>query len=48
MIELKTFQNLNSVGIGNFKPKPASFSENQEEAAVQLWISEDGNTKIGV
>ena len=48
MIDLKTFQNLNSVGIGNFKPKPTSFSENQEEAAVQLWVSEDGNTKIGV
>ena len=48
MIDLKTFQNLNSVVVGNFKPKPTSISENQEGAAVQLWVSEDGNTKIGV
>ena len=48
MIDLKTFQKLNSVVLGNFKPKPTSISENQEEAAVQLWVSEDGKTKIGV
>ena len=48
MIDLKTFQNLNSVVVANFKPKPTSILENREEAAVQLWVSEDGNTKIGV
>ena len=48
MIDLKTFQNLNSVVFDNFKPKPTSLSEGQEEASLQLWVSDDGNTKIGV
>ena len=48
MINLKKFQTLNSVVIANFKPKPTSISENQEEATIQLWVSKDGKTQIGV
>ena len=48
MIDLKTFQILNSVVVVNFKPEPTSISENQEEAAAKLSVSEDGNTTIGL
>ena len=48
MIDLKTFQILNSVVVVNFKPEPTSISENQEEAAAKLSVSKDGNTTIGL
>ena len=48
MIDLLTFQNLNKIEISNFLPKPTTLTEGQEEAAVNLWKSEDGLTKIGV
>ena len=48
MIDLKTYEDLSSVVVDNFQPKPTSLTEGQKEAALQLWVSEDGQTKIGV
>ena len=48
MIDLLTFQNLSKIEISNFAPKPTTLTKGQEEAAVNLWKSEDGLTKIGV
>ena len=46
MIDLLTFQNLSKIEISNFLPKPTTLTEGQEEAAVNLWKSEDGLTKL--
>ena len=48
MIDLKTYGKLSSVVIDNFQPKPTTLTEGQKEAALQLWTSSDGATKIGV
>jgi uncharacterized cupin superfamily protein len=48
MIDLKTYENLSSVVIDDFQPKPTTLTEGQKEAALQLWTSADGATKIGV
>ena len=48
MIDLQNFKNLDAVKVKNFKPKPTTLTKGQEEAAVQLWASDDGLTKIGV
>lgn len=48
MINLSTFKDLNTVEVKEFKPKPTSLTKGQKEAAVQLWASDDGLTKIGV
>ncbi|SHL74162.1 hypothetical protein SAMN05444414_1347 [Roseovarius marisflavi] len=48
MIDLKTFNDLANIPVESFAPKPTSLTEGQLEAAVQLWASEDGLTKIGV
>ena len=48
MIDLKSFGDLSSVDLGEFKPKPTTFTEGQVEAARELWASEDGVTKIGL
>ena len=48
MIDLQKFQNLSKIEVKNFIPKPTTLTEGQEEAAVNLWKSDDGLTKIGV
>ena len=48
MINLSTFKDLNTVEVKEFKPKPTTLTKGQKEAAVQLWASNDGTTKIGV
>jgi uncharacterized cupin superfamily protein len=48
MINLKTFGDLSSVPVGEFKPKPTTLTEGQMEAATSLWASDDGLTSIGV
>ncbi len=48
MIDLKTFENLAGVDVGEFALKPTSLTEGQKEASVDLWTSADGYTHIGV
>ena len=48
MIDLKAYEDLSSVVIDNFQPKPTTLTKGQKEAALQLWVSDDGDTKIGV
>lgn len=48
MIDLKSFGDLANLDLGEFAPKPTTFTEGQVEAAKQLWASENGVTKIGV
>jgi uncharacterized cupin superfamily protein len=48
MIDLQRFINLSSLEVKNFNPKPTTLTKGQEEAAVQLWASDDGLTKIGI
>lgn len=48
MINLDSFGDLLSLELGEFAPKPTTFTEGQVEAARQLWASDNGVTKIGV
>lgn len=48
MIDLKTFGDLSSVDVGEFRPKPTTFTEGQVEASVDLWASEDERVQVGV
>ncbi|MBU4527805.1 MAG: DUF861 domain-containing protein [Hoeflea sp.] len=48
MIDLKCFGDLSGLALGTFAPKPTSFTDGQVEAAIELWASVDGLTKIGV
>ncbi|PWV98225.1 hypothetical protein DFR52_105206 [Hoeflea marina] len=48
MIDLNSFGDLAAMDLGEFKPKPTSFSDGQREAAVELWASAGGMTRIGV
>jgi uncharacterized cupin superfamily protein len=48
MIALETFANLATTALGDFKDKPTSLTEGQQEAATVLWTSADGHCNIGV
>lgn len=48
MIDLKSFGDLPGKDLGEFKPKPTSVTEGQVEAAVELWASTGGMTRVGV
>ncbi|MDF1608537.1 cupin domain-containing protein [Hoeflea sp. YIM 152468] len=48
MINFDSFGDLSSLDLGDFAPKPTSFTDGQVEAAKQLWASEDGASKVGV
>ena len=48
MIDLKTFGDLASIDVGEFSPKPTTFTEGQVEASVDLWASEDNSVHVGV
>ena len=48
MINLETFRDLAALPVELFSPKPTTLTEGQLEAAVLLWTSQDGLTKIGV
>ncbi len=48
MIDLKTFENLADVPLGDFAAKPTTLTDGQQEASSILWTSADGRTKIGV
>ncbi len=48
MIDLKSFGDLSGMALGEFKPKPTSFTEGQVEAAAELWASTGGMTRVGV
>jgi uncharacterized cupin superfamily protein len=48
MINLETFKDLAALPVEIFSPKPTTLTEGQLEAAVSLWTSQDGLTKIGV
>lgn len=48
MIDLSTFQDLATLEIGPFAPKPTSIEGEQVEAARTLFSSEDGSLTIGI
>ncbi len=48
MIEFSVFEDLKSVKLKNFLPKPTTLSVGQEEALNELWVSEDGTSRIGI
>lgn len=48
MIDPKTFGDIAAIDVGEFRPKPTSFTEGQVEAALNLWRSEDERVQIGV
>ncbi|WP_340160010.1 cupin domain-containing protein [uncultured Hoeflea sp.] len=48
MIDLNSFGDLSALDLGEFAPKPTTFTDGQVEAAKQLWASENGVTKVGV
>nr|WP_316656056.1 cupin domain-containing protein [uncultured Gellertiella sp.] len=48
MIDFKAFAALAAIDPGTFEDKPTSIAGNQKEAAVELWVSEDKMTEIGV
>lgn len=48
MIDLNSFGDLLALDLGDFAPKPTTFTEGQVEAAKQIWASENGITKMGV
>ena len=48
MIDLKSFGDLSSLDLGEFAPKPTTFTKGQVEAAKELWASVDGVTRVGV
>lgn len=48
MIDFKAFHALASIPVGDFTEKTTSLTGNQQEAATELWVSEDGMTEAGV
>ena len=48
MIDLQSFGDLAGIELGEFAPKPTTFTDGQVEAARELWASADGVTRIGV
>lgn len=48
MIDLETFGDLAAIPLADFRPKPTTLTEGQQEAAKELWSSADGRTSIGV
>lgn len=48
MIDFSVFGNLKDINLGNFVPKPTSLTDGQREASKQLWVSNDGQIKVGV
>lgn len=48
MINLDSFEDLESVDVGSFSSKPTTLTGGQEDAANNLWKSEDGSTNIGI
>ena len=48
MINFSIFKELHSMELNNFSPKLTTLSIGQEEAIKELWVSEDGKTRLGV
>ncbi len=48
MIDLKLFDDLDSLPKAEFKPKPTTLTAEQKEALQPLWESLDGLTKVGI
>ncbi len=48
MIDFQAFHALASIDVGAFEDKPTTLTPGQQEAATELWSSQDGLTEIGV
>ena len=48
MPDHKVFKKLVGLELADFKDKPTSLTDGQQEASSILWTSADGNCKIGV
>jgi len=48
MTNHKVFKNLENIDLENFKDKPTSLTDGQQEASSVLWTSADGHCKIGI
>ena len=48
MTDHKVFKKLAGLELDDFKDKPTSLTDGQQEASSILWTSDDGHCKIGV
>ena len=48
MIDHKVFKKLAELELDDFKDKPTSLTDGQQEASTILWASADGHCKMGV